>query len=132
MGTFLCLLKMIIKVIFSIMSVNKELSYKGELVHRGRIQSQGGKIEDSENWNFQLPISGVTAKDKADILKDRHPRREQKIRANAFIKAKKFIDVSAIAGGIEVVDKPISKTFMVKGSKDQRVDIEVKKGKAFI
>ena len=101
-------------------------------MHRGRIQSQGGKVEDSEKWDFKLPISRETAKNKADILKDRHIKREQKIRANAFIKAKKFIDVSAIAGGIEVIDKPISKTFMVKGTKNKRVDIEVKKGKAFI
>ena len=101
-------------------------------MHRGRIQSQGGNIEDSEKWNFQLPISRDTAKNKVDILKSRHAKREQKIRADAFVKAKKFIDVSAIAGGIEVVDKPLSKTFMVKGSKDQRVDIEVKKGKAFV
>ena len=98
-------------------------------MHRGRIQSQGGNIEDSEKWNFKLPILSDTAKNKADILKNRHSKREQKIRANAFLKAKKYIDVSAIAGGVY---KPISKTFMVKGSKDQRVDIEVKEGKAFV
>ena len=80
------------------------------------------------NYLFQE----IQQKIKADILKNRHTKREQKIRADAFVKAKKFIDVSAIAGGIEVIDKPISKTFMVKGSKDQRVDIEVKKGKAFV
>lgn len=101
-------------------------------MHRGRIQSQGGSIEDSENWNFKMPISKDTAKNKADILKSRHTKKEQTIRANAFVKAKNFIDVSAIAGGIEVIDKPISKTFMVKDSKDKRVDIEVKKGKAFV
>ncbi len=101
-------------------------------MHRGRIQSQGGNIEDSEKWNFQKPISCTTAKSKSDILKNRHTKREQTIRANAFQKAKKFIDISKIAGGIEVVDKPISKTFMVKGSNNKRVDIEVKKGKAFV
>ena len=98
-------------------------------MHRGRIQSQGGKIEDSEKWNFEVPISRDTAKDKVDILKDRHSRKEQKIRADAFLKAKNYIDISAIAGGVY---KPISKTFMVKGSKDQRIDIEVREGKAFV
>lgn len=101
-------------------------------MHRGRIQSQGGNIEKSEPWNSKLPISSDTAKNKADILKAGHTKRELTIRAEAFEKAKTFIDVCKAAGGIEVIDKPISKTFMVKGSKDQRVDIEVKKGKAFV
>ncbi len=47
-------------------------------MHRGSIQSQGGNIEDSEKWNFQLPISRDTAKNKVDILKSRHAKREQK------------------------------------------------------
>lgn len=101
-------------------------------MHRGRIQSQGGKIEDSEKWEFQEPISSKTAKSKIETLKNRHPKREKTIRANAFQKAKKFIDISEKAGGIQVVDKLFSKTFMVKGSKHKRVDIEVKKGKAFV
>ena len=101
-------------------------------MHRGRIQSQGGGIEDSEKWNFTNPISSDTAKEKTDILKNRHARRPRNERAKAFEKAKKFIDISKIAGGVEVIDKPISKTFMVKGSKDKRVDIEVKKGRAFV
>ena len=101
-------------------------------MHRGRIQSQGGNIEDSEKWNFKYPISSDTAKEKTDILKSRHQKRERIERDNAFKKANFFIDISKIAGGIEVIDKPISKTFMVKGSKDKRVDIEVKKGKAFV
>lgn len=98
-------------------------------MHRGRIQSQGGNVEKSEKWNLTAPISRDTANGKVNILKSRHSRREQKIRSYAFLKAKKFIDVSSMAGG---VDNPISKTFMVKGSKDKRVDIEVKEGKAFV
>jgi len=101
-------------------------------LHRGRIQSQGNGIEDSEKWNFKNPISSKTAKIKTDILKNRHTKRQRNERIEAFEKAKKFIDISEIAGGVEVIDKPISKTFMVKGSKDKRVDIEVKKGRAFV
>jgi len=62
-------------------------------LHRGRVQSQGGGIEDSEKWNFKNPISSDTAKVKTDILKNRHTRRSGNERAEAFEKAKKFIDI---------------------------------------
>ena len=98
-------------------------------MHRGRIQSQGGKIEDSESWNYNMPISEKTAKDKVNILKARHTRKEQKLRSNAFDKAYNFIDNAKSAFG---VDAQVHQTFMVKGSKNERVDIEVITGKAFV
>ena len=98
-------------------------------MHRGRIQSQGGKIEDSENWNYKMPISEKTAKHKINILKSRHSKKEQRLRTDAFNQAYKFIDNSKTALG---ADAQVSKTFMVKGSKNERVDIEVITGKAFV
>ncbi|MEN8283324.1 hypothetical protein [Acinetobacter gerneri] len=49
-------------------------------------------------------------------------------REQAFSAAEKFIDNAGDCGGI---DAPVSKTFMVKDTKHERVDIEVIAGKAF-
>jgi hypothetical protein len=50
-------------------------------------------------------------------------------REKAFAKAKEFAENSSENGGVFAVMK---KTFKVKGSKDERVDIEVLGGKAFV
>ncbi len=62
-----------------------------------------------------------------DNLKNKIPKKEAKIRERAFKKAMRFIQ----NGPYQVVDKIISKTYMVADTEHERVDIEIKKGTAF-
>jgi len=101
----------------------------GKKEHRGRIQSQGGGVEDSESWNDTIPISSCNAIKKTDALEGRHNKREKKLRLEAFNKAKNFITLAALNGGIS---HSVSKTYMIKSDSHRRVDIEVKKGEAFV
>lgn len=98
-------------------------------MNRGRIQSQGENIEESEKWNLEQPLTKKKADKKLADLKIKHSKNELKKRRDAFNKASNFINNSHISNGAYAV---ISKTFMVKNSKSARVDIEVKTGKAFI
>lgn len=63
-----------------------------------------------------------------DNLKNKIPRKEAQIREKAFNKAEQFIN----QGPHEVVVAPISRSFKVKGTKKERVDIEIQKGEAFV
>ena len=96
--------------------------------HRGRIQSQGGGIEDSENWSQSLPLPAKDAKAKTWSLHRRHSRTEKVLRKPAFQKAEKFIADAQKNGGASA---PISKSYPVKNDAHRRVDIEVRKGEAF-
>lgn len=98
-------------------------------MHRGRIQSQGGGIEDSEAWNQDSPILAVDGINKTDMLESRHSRREKNLRQDSFNRAKNRIVNACENGG---VSHPFSKTFMVKNDRNRRVDIEVIKGDAFV
>ena len=71
---------------------------------------------------MQIPLK-ITFKDipHSDFI-------EAKIREKAFEKATQFVE----QGPHEVIDKPVMRSFKVKGTKKERVDIEIQKGKAFI
>ena len=101
----------------------------GLAAHRGRIQAQGAKLEESIAWNQDVPLTSGDAKKKPDELKVKLSKKDLAARADAFKKAEKFIDDSCSCGG---VDAQISKTFMVKDTRHERVDIEVISGKAFV
>lgn len=96
--------------------------------HRGRIQAQGGGVEKSEAWSQDKPLSAkrglsllarlvakLTAKDRAD-------------RDKPIQNAERFIKTAGKNGGVFA---PVFKSFLAKGSKDKRIDIEVRSGKAF-
>ncbi|WP_226565055.1 hypothetical protein [Shewanella chilikensis] len=98
-------------------------------MHRGRIQAQGDGLEESESWNENTPLTHAEGLEKKADLKNKLPRRELNVRADAFNKARTFIDRARDAGGVTA---EVSKTYMVKGESQKRVDIEVRAGKAFI
>lgn len=54
--------------------------------HRGRIQSQGGGIEESENWAKNSSLTICEGKTKLSDLKADHPKKILKERINAFAK----------------------------------------------
>lgn len=96
--------------------------------HRGRIQAQGENLEASEAWSQNEPLKKSDGLKMLEILKNKIPRKETKIREKAFKKAAQFIN----QGPHEVITAPITRSFKVKGTKKERVDIEIQKGKAFI
>lgn len=96
--------------------------------HRGRIQAQGENIEASESWSQEEPPTKKDANKMIENLRSKIPKNEAKIREKAFEKAKQFVG----QGPHEVIDKPVTRSFKVKGTKKERVDIEIQKGKAFI
>jgi len=96
--------------------------------HRGRIQVQGDKIEESESWAKNEPLSKEEGVMMLENLKNKIPKNEAKIREEAFIKASKFIK----NGPYQVVTKPITKSYKVPDTEHERVDIEIQKGIAFI
>jgi len=95
--------------------------------NRGRIQAQGERLEESENWSQNEPLTKNKGIEMLDNLKNKIPTKDAKIREDAFKKAKRFIK----NGPYEVIDHKISKTYMVSDSEHERVDIEILKGTAF-
>lgn len=100
--------------------------------HRGRIQVQGGGLEMSWAWTEKTPPTAATALEELNNLKGRLNRKQLEVRSEAFRQAERFIRNAAPGG----VDAPVSATFQNREVRerdgDERVDIEVRKGKAFI
>ena len=95
--------------------------------HRGRIQAQGEKLEASEAWSQNEPVTKKKGIEMLDKLKNKIPKKEAKIRERAFKKALHFIQNRAY----QLIDKIISKTYMVADTEHERVDIVIKKVAAF-
>jgi hypothetical protein len=96
--------------------------------HRGRFQAQGGGLEESEPWNQERPLLATQGHSLLNMLERKIAVREATLRRDSFIRAHRFIDSAATAGGVG----PCKKSFLVRGSRDQRVDIEVHGGLAFL
>lgn len=97
--------------------------------HRGRIQAQGGGLEASVSWVQLKPPTAAEGQAMLQALQTQLSPKDLRARATAFQKAGKFIDNAGKAGGVSA---PVSKTFLVKGTRDIRVDIEVITGQAFV
>lgn len=96
--------------------------------HRGRFQAQGGGLEESEPWNEPEPLRATEGHILLTRLEGKIQPKEAMIRRDAFEKAHRFINSAAAAGGVG----QCKKTLRVRGSRDQRVDIEVQSGLAFV
>ncbi|MBV4539430.1 RHS repeat-associated core domain-containing protein, partial [Pseudomonas urmiensis] len=100
----------------------------GLAANRGRIQAQGRKLEESVSWNQETPLSAADAKSKINELKRKLSKQELSQREEAFNQAERWIDNICKCGGLDA-DK--RKTFMVSGTRQERVDIEIRAGRAF-
>jgi hypothetical protein len=85
-------------------------------------------LEESEPWNEEEPLPAPRGHDLLSKLEAKIPRGEAALRQESFAKAHRFIDSGASSGGVG----PCKKSFVVRGSRDQRVDIEVLSGLAFV
>ncbi len=99
------------------------------LEHRGRFQAQGGGVEESESWAQGSPLSIFKALGLLRKLMLKLTTKDLKRREKEFKKAESLIKEASGNGGVLA---KFSKSFKVKGSKDERVDIEVLSGKAFV
>ncbi|PID89625.1 MAG: hypothetical protein CSA05_00050 [Bacteroidia bacterium] len=97
--------------------------------HRGKIQAQGEKLEKSESWVQEKPPTKTDGLNMLQKLMNKLSKKDQKIREKASKNAAKWIENAAKTNGI---DAPANVTFRAEGYVKERIDIEVKKGKAFI
>jgi len=96
--------------------------------HRGRFHAQSDYLEESENWAQQEPLTARDGHRLLTALENRLDDKERRIREDCFRRAHRFID-NAGPGGVG----PTTKGFPVRGRHDgSRVDIDVKKGLAFV
>jgi len=96
--------------------------------HRGRIQAQGGGVEESEPRTRPSPLLTSEALRLVDILEDRLTTIEADRRRDAFVSARRFIRNAAPRGV-----GPTKKSWPSPPRRDQRrADIEVQKGLAFV
>jgi len=97
--------------------------------NRGRIQAQGGGVEESESWAAENPPTWQAGLNMLHDLKKKLHKSERKNREELFEKAEGYIRAAGKKGGM---DAPVTKSFKKKNSKDVRVDIEVILGVAFV
>ncbi|MEZ2585879.1 hypothetical protein AB2B46_11430 [Kluyvera intermedia] len=97
-------------------------------LHRGRIQAQGAKLEESVAWSSEQAPTGSDGRDMLVILAGKITSREALMRNAAFQEAEDFIHEAVNAGGA-YADK--RKTFMVRNTLSERVDLEIRRGHAF-
>lgn len=97
--------------------------------HRGRIQAQGGGVEESGNWTSDIPPTVEDGLEMLQNLQDSLSPKERQNRQELFEKAERFIRAAGAKNGLTA---QVSKSFLKKDSKDIRIDIEVIAGVAFV
>ena len=97
--------------------------------HRGRIQAQGGGTEESVPWARDTPPTESAMLKMADDLEAKLTEREKNDRAQPLAQLRRFIRSAAQGGGISA---PVSKTWLKRGSRDIRIDLEIVKGMACV
>jgi hypothetical protein len=97
--------------------------------HRGRIQAQGGGTEKSETWAEPKPPTESEMLKKGDDLESQLTTREKKDREQPLAQLRRFIRSAARGGGVTA---PVSKSFLKRGSRDIRIDLEVITGMACV
>lgn len=105
--------------------------------HRGRIQSQGAGYSDPgtgdvESWNQADPLTLAQGLAKLESLASRMTKAQKKKRAQAIEKARTFMLRAARAGGVGPLSRSFRNDEVEDNNGSERVDIEVKKGLAFV
>lgn len=108
------------------------MTANAEIPHRGRLQAQGGKgrgIEESESWAQNNPLTAVAGHRLLDALYEKLTVADQEVRQTAFTEARIFIEAARRANGIGPIRKSFPKN---PNPHKERVDVEVRKGLAFV
>lgn len=98
-------------------------------LHRGRVQAQGGGTEQSEAWAQKKPPTESEMLQKCDSLNRRLTPSEARDRAEPLQRLRMYIRSAAQCGG---VCAPLKKSFLKRGLRDIRVDLEVVTGMACV
>lgn len=97
--------------------------------NRGRFQAQDNTLEKSAPWSTNDDVSKEMGNERIDNLEAQLTRGELKIRVQALQKARDFVNSAPIDG----IYASISKSYFDDVSnRVVRVDVEIKKGRAFI
>ena len=104
--------------------------------HRGRIQAQGDGVEEAEPWNQSTPPTVSDGLEMLKRLKTKLSPAQQRARQQYFEEAALWIQRVGSKGGVTVSSVPIEQNFPRKylhtRNGEVRIDIEVKKGTAFV
>jgi hypothetical protein len=100
-----------------------------ESLHRGRIQAQGGGTEKSEAWAQGTAPTEQEMLARCDLLEAQLTTRERRERAQPMRELRRFIQNAATSGGISA---PVSKSFLKRGGRGVRLDLEVITGRACV
>lgn len=100
--------------------------------HRGRFQAQGNSLEESESWAQDIALLHSEGAILLSTLENKISKKERILRGLAFKQCKRCIDEASKNNGINVIDmgRPFIKSFPKNYM--ERVDLEVRKGIAFI
>jgi hypothetical protein len=97
--------------------------------HRGRIQAQGGGTEQSVPWARNTPPTESEMLKMCDDLEAKLSEREKNDRAQALAQLRRFLRSAAQGGGVSA---PVSTSWLKRGSRNIRIDLEVVKGVACV
>ena len=102
--------------------------------HRGRFQAQGARLQESEPWAKNTPLTIVEGRALLTALKCKLNRADRLEREAYFNEWASKIEVLHQAGGFDAdVGGHYIKTIPHGASpSDPRVDLEIRKGKAFV
>ncbi|MDX5406080.1 MAG: hypothetical protein LPK11_03420 [Chromatiaceae bacterium] len=101
---------------------------KLNMKNRGRIQAQGEALEESESWSTDQRFDKRSGICLLSSLKAKLKKHDLNLRTNEFDKVEKYINNSPKTTGVSA---QVSKTYRVKNTRSERVDIEVRRGTAF-
>ena len=100
------------------------------ILHRGRIQMQGGGVNDSVSWAQSTPYTAAGGLVALTTLDNRLTATERGLRQTVIAQARSFVGRCRANGGVQA---PIIKSFPVRGDTlSRRVDIEIHTGQAFV
>ncbi len=97
--------------------------------NRGRIQAQGDKLEESESWAQEEPPTKTEGINMLQSLMRKLSKKDRELRKIPYNKAVKFIENAAENGGVYAT---VFKSFYIKDTEKERIDIEVRQGIAFV
>ena len=93
--------------------------WKAIMDHGGRIQAQGGNVEESRNWDQATPLLATTGYAHLESLKSAIGKREAELRKEGFAQARRYIDRMLALGGTEQAP-PIIKEKLPSASESER------------
>lgn len=97
--------------------------------HRGRIQPQGGGTEKSVAWSRDSPPTESEMLQFCDELEAQLTEDESRDRSQPMALLRNLIRRVAALGGVSA---PFNRSWRKRGSKDIRIDLEVKTGQACV